>query len=192
MHKAALLKKLPQKPLMPFALFESSRDVEVLPGGWLWRLFLIPGEQSMQLPFPPSPEKLEVGQAAYSVRGLPQEKEKHRPSPLLLHKPAATRVFLVSRKMLETCGDAENLLAMELSHHEVQVEKDILEPLSQLTEVSLFGLEPVPVLLPPPLPLVGRLLAGKGAGLGLINSLTSQKRISRFLGTNEASDSERG
>lgn len=38
--------------------------------------------------------------------------------------------------MLDTCGDAENKLAVELSHHEVQVEKEVLEPLNQLTEVS--------------------------------------------------------
>ncbi|KAJ6653891.1 hypothetical protein lerEdw1_007649 [Lerista edwardsae] len=44
-------------------------------------------------------------------------------------------------KMLETCGDAENLLAMELSHHEVQVEKDILEPLSQLTEMEIPNIQ---------------------------------------------------
>ncbi|XP_066496537.1 rho GTPase-activating protein 17 isoform X2 [Tiliqua scincoides] len=44
-------------------------------------------------------------------------------------------------KMLETCGDAENLLAMELSHHEVQVEKDILEPLCQLTEMEIPNIQ---------------------------------------------------
>ena len=38
--------------------------------------------------------------------------------------------------MLDTCGDAENKLAMELSQHEVQIEREILEPLSVLTEVS--------------------------------------------------------
>lgn len=42
--------------------------------------------------------------------------------------------------MLDTCGDAENKLALELSHHEVQIEKDILEPLSTLTEVSHMSL----------------------------------------------------
>lgn len=42
--------------------------------------------------------------------------------------------------MLDTCGDAENKLALELSQHEVQIEKDILEPLSTLTEVSHMNL----------------------------------------------------
>ncbi|XP_075755987.1 rho GTPase-activating protein 17 isoform X1 [Pelodiscus sinensis] len=40
-------------------------------------------------------------------------------------------------KMLDTCGDAENKLAVELSHHEVQIEKDVLEPLNQLTETEI-------------------------------------------------------
>ncbi|XP_042336689.1 rho GTPase-activating protein 17 isoform X2 [Sceloporus undulatus] len=44
-------------------------------------------------------------------------------------------------KMLETCGEAENKLAMELSHHEVQVEKDILEPLNQLTETEIPNIQ---------------------------------------------------
>ncbi|XP_074867353.1 rho GTPase-activating protein 17 isoform X5 [Carettochelys insculpta] len=40
-------------------------------------------------------------------------------------------------KMLDTCGEAENKLAVELSHHEVQIEKEVLEPLSQLTESEI-------------------------------------------------------
>ncbi|XP_054848670.1 rho GTPase-activating protein 17 isoform X2 [Eublepharis macularius] len=44
-------------------------------------------------------------------------------------------------KMLETCGDAENKLAVELSHHEVQVEKEILEPLNQLTEMEIPNIQ---------------------------------------------------
>ncbi|XP_062999224.1 rho GTPase-activating protein 17 isoform X5 [Elgaria multicarinata webbii] len=44
-------------------------------------------------------------------------------------------------KMLDTCGEAENKLAMELSHHEVQVEKDILEPLNQLTEMEIPNIQ---------------------------------------------------
>ncbi|XP_042683622.1 rho GTPase-activating protein 17 isoform X5 [Centrocercus urophasianus] len=44
-------------------------------------------------------------------------------------------------KMLDTCGDAENKLALELSHHEVQIEKDILEPLSTLTEVEIPNIQ---------------------------------------------------
>ncbi|XP_067390437.1 rho GTPase-activating protein 17 isoform X6 [Emydura macquarii macquarii] len=44
-------------------------------------------------------------------------------------------------KMLDTCGDAENKLAVELSHHEVQIEKEILEPLSQLTESEIPNIQ---------------------------------------------------
>lgn len=41
-----------------------------------------------------------------------------------------------SSKMMDVCGDAENRLATELAHHEVQIEHDILEPLNQLAEVK--------------------------------------------------------
>uniref|UniRef100_A0ABM5F026 Rho GTPase-activating protein 17 isoform X3 n=1 Tax=Pogona vitticeps TaxID=103695 RepID=A0ABM5F026_9SAUR len=44
-------------------------------------------------------------------------------------------------KMLETCGEAENKLAMELSHHEVQVEKEILDPLNLLTETEIPNIQ---------------------------------------------------
>ncbi|XP_014377054.1 rho GTPase-activating protein 17 isoform X7 [Alligator sinensis] len=44
-------------------------------------------------------------------------------------------------KMLDTCGDAENKLAVELSHHEVQIEKEILEPLWQLTEAEIPNIQ---------------------------------------------------
>ncbi|XP_036380115.1 rho GTPase-activating protein 17a isoform X4 [Megalops cyprinoides] len=40
-------------------------------------------------------------------------------------------------KMMELCGEAENRLASELMQHEVQVEKDILDPLNQLAEVDI-------------------------------------------------------
>lgn len=36
---------------------------------------------------------------------------------------------------MDLCGDAENRLASELMQHEVQIEKDILDPLNQLAEV---------------------------------------------------------
>lgn len=39
------------------------------------------------------------------------------------------------RKMMEVCGEAENRLASELMQHELQIEKDVLDPLSQLAEV---------------------------------------------------------
>ncbi|XP_019368316.1 PREDICTED: rho GTPase-activating protein 17 isoform X5 [Gavialis gangeticus] len=44
-------------------------------------------------------------------------------------------------KMLDTCGEAENKLAIELSHHEVQIEKEILEPLFQLTEGEIPNIQ---------------------------------------------------
>ncbi|XP_051968358.1 rho GTPase-activating protein 17a isoform X2 [Xyrauchen texanus] len=40
-------------------------------------------------------------------------------------------------KMMEMCGDAENRLASELMQHEMQIEKDILDPLNQLAEVDI-------------------------------------------------------
>nr|XP_057917142.1 rho GTPase-activating protein 17a isoform X9 [Doryrhamphus excisus] len=40
-------------------------------------------------------------------------------------------------KMMEVCGDAESRLASELMQHELQIEKDILDPLSQLAEVDI-------------------------------------------------------
>ncbi|XP_072230220.1 rho GTPase-activating protein 17a isoform X5 [Leuresthes tenuis] len=39
--------------------------------------------------------------------------------------------------MMEVCGDAENRLATELMQHELQIEKDVLDPLSQLAEVEI-------------------------------------------------------
>ncbi|TMS22359.1 Rho GTPase-activating protein 17, partial [Larimichthys crocea] len=39
-------------------------------------------------------------------------------------------------KMMEVCGDAENRLASELMLHELQIEKDVLDPLSQLAEAT--------------------------------------------------------
>lgn len=37
--------------------------------------------------------------------------------------------------MLETCGDAESQLAVELSQHEVFVEREIVDPLCNIAEV---------------------------------------------------------
>lgn len=52
----------------------------------------------------------------------------------------------VCRKMMEVCGEAENRLASVQMQHEVHIEKEILDPLNQLTEVkqtlSLFSLIP--------------------------------------------------
>ncbi|XP_075949457.1 rho GTPase-activating protein 17a isoform X7 [Anarhichas minor] len=40
-------------------------------------------------------------------------------------------------KMMEVCGEAENRLASELMQHELQIEKDVLDPLSQLAEFDI-------------------------------------------------------
>ncbi|XP_029932988.1 rho GTPase-activating protein 17a isoform X2 [Myripristis murdjan] len=40
-------------------------------------------------------------------------------------------------KMMEVCGEAENRLASELMQHELQLEKDVLDPLNQLAEVDI-------------------------------------------------------
>ncbi|XP_063759474.1 rho GTPase-activating protein 17b isoform X3 [Eleginops maclovinus] len=40
-------------------------------------------------------------------------------------------------KMMEVCGEAESNLATELMQHEVQIERDILDPLNQLAEVEI-------------------------------------------------------
>ncbi|XP_027898658.1 rho GTPase-activating protein 17b isoform X3 [Xiphophorus couchianus] len=40
-------------------------------------------------------------------------------------------------KMLEVCGETESRLATELMQHELQMEKDILDPLNQLAEVEI-------------------------------------------------------
>lgn len=38
--------------------------------------------------------------------------------------------------MMDVCGDALGKVATELMGYEVQIEKDILDPLNQLTEVK--------------------------------------------------------
>ncbi|XP_072524284.1 rho GTPase-activating protein 17a isoform X1 [Salminus brasiliensis] len=40
-------------------------------------------------------------------------------------------------KMMDLCGEAENRLASELMQHEMQIEKDILDPLNLLAEVDI-------------------------------------------------------
>ncbi|XP_040610858.1 rho GTPase-activating protein 17 isoform X9 [Mesocricetus auratus] len=44
-------------------------------------------------------------------------------------------------KMLETCGDAENQLALELSQHEAFVEKEIVDPLYGIAEVEIPNIQ---------------------------------------------------
>lgn len=39
--------------------------------------------------------------------------------------------------MMEVCGEAESKLAFEQSQLEVQLERDVLDPLNQLAEVSI-------------------------------------------------------
>lgn len=41
--------------------------------------------------------------------------------------------------MMEACGEAEGRLASELMQHEVQIERDVLDPLNQLAEVKTPG-----------------------------------------------------
>lgn len=38
--------------------------------------------------------------------------------------------------MMDVCGEAESRLATELMQHEVNLERDILDPLNQLAEVK--------------------------------------------------------
>ncbi|KAL4624540.1 rho GTPase-activating protein 17-like [Arapaima gigas] len=40
-------------------------------------------------------------------------------------------------KMMEVCGDAESRLAMELSQHEMHIEKEVLDPINQLAEIDI-------------------------------------------------------
>nr|XP_057904998.1 rho GTPase-activating protein 17b isoform X3 [Doryrhamphus excisus] len=40
-------------------------------------------------------------------------------------------------KMMDVCGEAESKLATELMVHEVQIERDIMDPLNQLAEVEI-------------------------------------------------------
>jgi len=44
-------------------------------------------------------------------------------------------------KMLETCGDAENQLALELAQHEVFVEREIVEPLGSIAEMEIPNIQ---------------------------------------------------
>uniref|UniRef100_A0A8C9MPG4 Rho GTPase-activating protein 17 n=1 Tax=Serinus canaria TaxID=9135 RepID=A0A8C9MPG4_SERCA len=44
-------------------------------------------------------------------------------------------------KMLDTCGDAENKLAMELSQLEVQIEREVIDPLCLLTETEIPNIQ---------------------------------------------------
>lgn len=49
----------------------------------------------------------------------------------------------VNSKMMDVCGEAESRLATELMQHEVQIERDILDPLNQLAEVKTQTISPL-------------------------------------------------
>ena len=51
-------------------------------------------------------------------------------------------------KMMDVCGEAETRLATELMQHEMQIEKDILDPLNQLAEVKRTHCHLLPFILP--------------------------------------------
>ncbi|XP_039631909.1 rho GTPase-activating protein 17-like isoform X4 [Polypterus senegalus] len=44
-------------------------------------------------------------------------------------------------KVMETCSEVESRLAMDLSAHEVQLEREVLEPLNQLAEVEIPNIQ---------------------------------------------------
>uniref|UniRef100_A0A4W3HMU6 Rho GTPase activating protein 17b n=1 Tax=Callorhinchus milii TaxID=7868 RepID=A0A4W3HMU6_CALMI len=44
-------------------------------------------------------------------------------------------------KLLEICSEAESKLAWELAQHEVQIEKDVLDPFSSLVEVDIPNIQ---------------------------------------------------
>lgn len=46
----------------------------------------------------------------------------------------------VSSKMMDVCGEALGKVASELMQYEVQIEKEILDPLNQLAEVKSLSL----------------------------------------------------
>uniref|UniRef100_A0A8D1ECV9 BAR domain-containing protein n=1 Tax=Sus scrofa TaxID=9823 RepID=A0A8D1ECV9_PIG len=45
------------------------------------------------------------------------------------------------RKMLKLCGETEDRLAQELIHFELQVERDVIEPLFLLAEVEIPNIQ---------------------------------------------------
>lgn len=44
--------------------------------------------------------------------------------------------FCTCSKMMEICGEIEKQLAVEQAQHEMQIERDVLDPLNQLAEVK--------------------------------------------------------
>uniref|UniRef100_A0A672V4P5 BAR domain-containing protein n=1 Tax=Strigops habroptila TaxID=2489341 RepID=A0A672V4P5_STRHB len=54
---------------------------------------------------------------------------------------AAGRAAALGQKMLRLCGEAEDKLAQELIHFELQVERDVIEPLFVLAEVEIPNIQ---------------------------------------------------
>uniref|UniRef100_A0A8C4RAU7 Rho GTPase activating protein 44 n=1 Tax=Eptatretus burgeri TaxID=7764 RepID=A0A8C4RAU7_EPTBU len=50
-------------------------------------------------------------------------------------------LLLCSRRVLDVCGEAEGRLAVELTLHEMQVEREVLEPLTMLLEVEIPAIQ---------------------------------------------------
>ncbi|XP_029433481.1 rho GTPase-activating protein 17 isoform X4 [Rhinatrema bivittatum] len=73
--------------------------------------------------------------------------KRHKKLPLMVLSQAMQEgAVLLSDEtllstMLDICGDAENKLALELLQHEVQIGKDVLEPLNQLTESEIPNIQ---------------------------------------------------
>ncbi|XP_066239480.1 rho GTPase-activating protein 17 isoform X3 [Saccopteryx leptura] len=71
---------------------------------------------------------------------------RHKKLPLTafaqnMQEAAAQLEDCLLGRMLETCGDAENQLALELSQHEVFVEKEIVDPLCGIAEVEIPNIQ---------------------------------------------------
>uniref|UniRef100_A0A8C4SD67 Rho GTPase activating protein 17b n=1 Tax=Erpetoichthys calabaricus TaxID=27687 RepID=A0A8C4SD67_ERPCA len=67
------------------------------------------------------------------------------PSPVSYGGFSYTELALTSlllyRKIMETCSEVESRLAMDLSAHEVQLEREVLDPLNQLAEVEIPNIQ---------------------------------------------------
>ncbi|NXH92083.1 RHG44 protein, partial [Edolisoma coerulescens] len=81
-------------------------------------------------------------------QGLDADK-RSCPAPAVLGVPCARGCRTVPspghagpcRKMLRLCGEAEDKLAQELIHFELQVERDVIEPLFVLAEVEIPNIQ---------------------------------------------------
>lgn len=57
-----------------------------------------------------------------------------------------------NRKMLKLCGDTEDKLAQELLQFELQIERDVVEPLYVLAEVKVIQMFSLMHFISQPLP----------------------------------------